>query len=63
MANQLMHLEIVREIIIQNNPLGLPNDSERRVDNLQRLWTPVCTPVASIDLIMSLFLPPSSSIN
>ena len=52
---------IVRERIIQNNLLGLPNYSGRSVESSQWLCTPVCTPSASIDSHISLFLPPSSS--
>ena len=62
MANQWMHLEIFRERIIQNNPLGLHNESERSVERPQRLWTNVCTHIVSIDLLLFLLLPPSSSI-
>ena len=58
-----MNLEIFRETIFQNNPLGLPNSYEGSVDRPQRLQTSVCTPVKLIDLILSLLLPPYSSID
>ena len=57
-----MYMIFLRERIIKNNPVVLPNESERSVERPQQLLTPMCTPVTLIDLLPSLFLPPSSSI-
>ena len=61
MANQWMHQENFRERIIQINPLGLPNDSDRIVERPQRLWTPECTPAVSLYPFLSLSMHPYSS--